>query len=108
MGDRPLVIVCSPYRGDVAAHTAYARRCLLDSILRGEVPIAPHLLYTQALDDDIPEEREEGIALSLVLIQRCDLVVAYVDRGLSGGMCAERDAAFAAGVPWEQRRIGRE
>lgn len=34
--------------------------------------------------------------------------VRVVDRGLSAGMCAERDAAFESGIPWKQRRIGRE
>ena len=34
----------SPYAGDVAANVAYARRCLADSVARGEAPLATHLL----------------------------------------------------------------
>ena len=42
-----LVIFESPYAGDVEANTEYARRCVRDSLMRGEAPIASHLLYTQ-------------------------------------------------------------
>ena len=42
-----LVILESPYAGDVAANVKYARRCVRDSLSRGEAPIASHLLYTQ-------------------------------------------------------------
>ena len=43
---------------------AYARACVADCLRRGEAPIASHLLYTQpgVLDDDVPEERAQGIA----------------------------------------------
>lgn len=52
-----LVIVESPYAGDIEANVAYARRCLRDSLARGEAPIASHLLYTQegVLRDDVPD-----------------------------------------------------
>ena len=48
-----LVILESPFAGDVKRNTAYARAALRDSLLRGEAPIASHLLYTQdgVLDD---------------------------------------------------------
>ena len=61
------VILESPYAGDVERNVAYARACLRDSLLRGEAPIASHLLYTQpgVLDDQIPEERQMGIDAGL-------------------------------------------
>ena len=40
-----LVVVESPYAGNVASNVQYARRCLADSLWRGEYPIASHLLY---------------------------------------------------------------
>ena len=54
-----LVIIESPYAGDIKANIAYARRAVRDSLERGEFPIASHLLYTQPgiLNDDIPSER---------------------------------------------------
>ena len=58
------VILESPYAGDVDRNVAYARACLRDSLLRGEAPIASHLLFTQpgVLDDQIPNERQMGIS----------------------------------------------
>ena len=39
-------------------HAAYLELCIRDSLLRGEVPIATHKLYTSALSDDNPSERK--------------------------------------------------
>ena len=56
-----MIYVCSPYRGDVSVNVAFAKRCCLEVIKAGKVPFAPHLYFTQFLDDDIPEERERGM-----------------------------------------------
>ena len=97
-----LVILESPYAGDVEANVAYARACLLDSLHRGEAPIASHLLHTQVLDDTAPEERALGPALS-----RYPAVSTafYVDRGWSRGMCAARDLYDREGIAYEVRSI---
>ena len=65
-----LVIIESPYaeapgRPDVRLNVQYARDCLADSLRRGEAPLASHLLYTQALNDQDPTERAQGIAAGL-------------------------------------------
>lgn len=99
------VILESPLAGDVEANTAYARRCLLDSLLRGESPIASHLLYTQVLDDNNPEERKLGINAGLAWRTVADATVVYVDRGISDGMHFGIAAARDAGVPVEYRWI---
>lgn len=58
-----LVIVESPYSGDIERNLCYARAALKDCFDRGEYPFASHLLYTQkdVLDDNIPEQRQLGI-----------------------------------------------
>ncbi|MFE5288119.1 hypothetical protein ACFRAQ_24390 [Nocardia sp. NPDC056611] len=61
----PLVIIESPYAGDVEANLAYARAALLDSLNRGEYPFASHLLYTQVLTDADADQRSHGIAAGL-------------------------------------------
>jgi hypothetical protein len=101
------VILESPYAGDVAANVAYARRCVRDSILRGESPIASHLLYTQpgVLDDDVPAERQLGIDAGLAWGQCAEASVVYVDRGVSRGMQYGIDAAVRAGRPVDVRRL---
>jgi hypothetical protein len=56
-------VVESPFAGDIVGNLAYARACLRDCLMRGEAPIASHLLFTQdgIFRDDIPAEREIGI-----------------------------------------------
>ena len=63
---RPVVLE-SPYAGNVEENVAYARAAIRDSLLRGEAPIASHLLYTQPgiLKDDVPDERQLGIEAGL-------------------------------------------
>lgn len=41
------VILESPFAGHVESNIEYARACIRDSLLRGEAPLASHLLYTQ-------------------------------------------------------------
>lgn len=87
------VIIESPYAGDVEANVEYARRCVRDSVLRGEAPIASHLLFTQPgiLRDDVEEERALGIAAGLAWRDVADYSVFYTDRGWSRGMLAALD-----------------
>ena len=62
--DTPLrrVILESPYAGDIERNVAYARAAMRDSLLRGEAPIASHLLYTQpgVLDDQVSRRAAPG------------------------------------------------
>jgi hypothetical protein len=101
------VIVESPYAGDVEANEAYARACLRDCLLRGEAPLASHLLYTQpgVLDDAIPEERERGILAGLAWSWGAQATVVYGDRGISAGMQKGIRAAEEEGRPVEYRSI---
>lgn len=83
-----LVIIESPFAGDVEANIEYARKCVKDSLSRGEAPIASHLLYTQPgiLDDDIPEERQWGIDAGLAWRRVADITVVYTNKGITKGM----------------------
>jgi hypothetical protein len=103
-----LVIIESPYAGDVEANVAYARRCVRHSLLRGEAPIASHLLYTQpgVLKDEIPEERQHGIDAGLAWRRVAEASIVYTDLGVSRGMEYGIKAAEEAGVPIEYRSIG--
>jgi hypothetical protein len=83
-----LVILESPFAGDVQANIEYARAAVRDSLARGEAPIASHLLYTQQgiLDDDIPSERQWGIDAGLAWRGVSSGTVVYTDQGISRGM----------------------
>lgn len=104
-----LVIIESPYAGDVAANEEYARAAMADSLARGEAPLASHLLYTQpgVLDDTSPAERAQGIAAGLAWGQFADLTAVYVDRGFTPGMKQGLEDAVAAGRPFEIRELSK-
>lgn len=103
-----LIIVESPFAGDVERNIRYARRCVRDSLLRGEAPIASHLLYTQEgiLDDNVESERNHGIAAGLAWRRVAEASVVYTDLGISRGMQFGIAAAEEAGIPVEYRTIG--
>jgi len=102
-----IVVVESPYSGNVEANVEYARRALKDSLRRGEVPLASHLLYTQpgVLIDAIPSQRKRGMEAGFVIYLLADACVVYVDRGMSKGM--EEGIRFAKKlkIPVEIRKI---
>lgn len=102
-----LVIVESPYAGDVEANEAYARAAIRDCLMRGEAPLASHLLYTQpgVLDDSIPEERELGIDAGLAWGRVADATVVYIDRGISNGMSQGINRAAMRMRPIEYRSL---
>ncbi|PWL18802.1 hypothetical protein DKP76_06980 [Falsochrobactrum shanghaiense] len=102
---KPLVILESPYGGNVARNTEYARACLLDCLRRGEAPIASHLLHTQVLDDMRPDERELGIEAGLAWYRVAEKCVVYEDFGMSRGMAEGTARARSYGVPVEYRRL---
>lgn len=103
-----LVILESPYAGDVEANVAYARLCVRDSLQRGEAPIASHLRYTQPgiLNDDVPTERQKGIDAGLAWRRVAKASVVYIDRGISKGMRYGIKAARRAGIPVQYRKLG--
>ena len=105
-----LVIVESPYAGDVEANIKYARACVRDSILRGEAPTASHLLYTQQgiLDDDCFVERKQGIEAGLAWLQAADASAVYTDRGISEGMKLGIARAERFLVPVEYRVLDQD
>lgn len=103
-----LVIIESPYAGNVGRNVAYARRAMRHSVLRGECPIASHLLYTQpgVLDDAVPEERRMGIDAGLAWRKVADYAVFYTDLGWSRGMLAALELYRTENFPFYARNIG--
>lgn len=85
---RPMVYICSPYSGDVAGNVENARRYSRFTFEQGYIPIAPHLLFTQFLDDSDLMEREMGMHFGNVLMSLCREVWVFGDT-ISPGMDAE-------------------
>ena len=80
------VILETPYAGGVEENVKYARECMKDCLMRGESPMASHLLFTQCLDDNVPNERMLGINAGFVWRKVADYTVVYTDLGISKGM----------------------
>lgn len=102
-----LVVIESPFAGDVEKNVRYARAAMHDSLLRGEAPYASHLLYTQegVLDDNVPAEREHGIQAGFAWRQVAEATVVYTDLGVSKGMQYGIDDAKKRGCPIEYRTL---
>ena len=105
-GEMRLVILESPFSGDVEQNREYALNCMRDALERGEAPIASHLLLTQVLDDRAPEQRRRGMEAGVAWTRAADASVVYTDLGISKGMQYGIEAATKAGIPIEYRRLG--
>lgn len=96
---RPIVYICSPYAGDVEHNVAAARRYSRFAVETGYIPIAPHLLFPQFLDDTNPKERELGLLFGNALLCKCAEMWVFGER-ISEGMDAEIRRAV-----WKGHRI---
>ena len=85
---RPMIYVCSPFSGDVSGNIANARRYSRFAVEQGYIPIAPHLLFPQFLDDTNITERELGLHFGNVLMSLCREVWVFGDV-VSAGMETE-------------------
>lgn len=103
----------SPYSAstedELKRNIKYARACVRDSLLMGEVPYASHLFYTQTgiLDDNVVEERERGIKAGKDIIETLNATtVVYTDLGISKGMELGVEMAKKSGRNIEYRNLG--
>lgn len=102
-----LVIVESPFQGEVDRNAGYAVRAMADCRRRGEAPFASHILYglTGVADDNDPEQRALGIEMGLAWGRAADATVCYADLGISPGMLQGISRAVAEGRPIEYRYL---
>lgn len=106
------VLIESPFAGETPAdeerNKRYLEACIRDCCLRGEAPFASHKMYTVALDDTDPEERELGIKAGFVYRETTELSAVYVDLGVSKGMQWGIEHALETSHPVEHRTLGPE
>jgi len=122
-----LVIIESPYKGDVERNNRYLRSCIRDCINRGESPYASHRMLTDALNDNDPIERTIGIQAGLAWrnvrqtvyrtpegplddsrkIIGFDRVshIFYLDLGWSEGMVLARSTYDKDDILYEERKL---
>ena len=96
---RPMVFICSPYQGDVIGNVQAARKYSRFAVDTGHIPIAPHLLFPQFMDDQNPRERELGLFFGKVLMSKC-MEVWVFGENITPGMQEEIKRAR-----WKHMRI---
>lgn len=77
MSERKKVFICSPFRGDMEGNAGKAAGYCRAACENGYLPIAPHLLFPQFLNEGIEAERQLGISMGLELLLRCDEVWVF-------------------------------
>lgn len=85
---RPIVYICYPFAGDIEKNVAAARMYSRFAVEQGYIPIAPHLLFPQFLDDSDPKERELGLFFGNAIMSKCSEVWVFGSH-ISSGMEAE-------------------
>ena len=79
MYKRPIAYVCSPCAGNITKNTAKAKEYSRIVYEHGYTPIASHLLFSQFINDNIPEERSEVIRMNQVLIRKSRIMFVCGD-----------------------------
>jgi len=98
------IFVVSPYRAETQAGRVANIRlawALCEAVVQaGFAPFAPHLFYTEFLDDAHPVERELGISCGLAWLGVASEVWVYAAdvEHCSSGMRAEIEVARRRGV----------
>lgn len=88
MFKQKLIYVCSPLKGDIEGNVERAKGYCKTVIEMGYIPIAPHVMYRDFLNDEIAEQRERGLEIGLELIKACDETWVFTEH-ISDGMKSE-------------------
>lgn len=83
-----LIFVCSPFAGNVEYNISRAKGYSRYVMSKGFIPLAPHLLFPQFLDDEDKEEREMGITYGLYLLKKCNSIWVFGGK-ITEGMLRE-------------------
>ena len=89
---RPLVYVASAYSGEVTTNTEKAKQYCRFAMEQGQIPLAPHLMFPQFMNDDDPAERELAIFMDVILLGKCDELWVFGDT-ITVGMSVEIEVA---------------
>lgn len=94
---KKLVYICSPLKGDIENNIKRANTYCRRALEFDAIPLAPHTIFTQFLDDNVDSERKMGMLMGLKLLSLVDelwICGPYI----SQGMQVEIDLALHKGV----------
>ena len=95
---KPLVFICSPFAGDRERNAERARRFCRFAVSRNCIPLAPHLIFPQFMDEDDAAQRDLGIFFGFVLMSKCAEVWVF-GGNITKGMAVEIEKAKRRGLP---------
>ena len=95
---KKIVFICGPFAGDIEGNTRRAKRYGRFAVIEKAVPIIPHLMYPQFLEENDPDERQLGIDMGLILLGKCQELWVFGSR-ISSGMSAEITKAKRWNIP---------
>lgn len=95
---RPIVYICSPLSEDMDANQEAARRYCRYAVDSGYIPIAPHIYFTQFMNEHSPKERNLALFMDIVLLSKCAELWVFGDT-ISKGMSMEIEKAKRKGQP---------
>lgn len=72
------VYICSPLGGNIQESLKKAKQYARYALICGTAPVVPHF-YALCLNDNIPKEREIGMAAGLSLLWFCDEMWIFGD-----------------------------
>ncbi|MHB1455108.1 MAG: DUF7768 domain-containing protein [Saccharofermentanales bacterium] len=93
-----MVFICSPFAGDTEHNLTRARGYCRFAVSKNAIPVAPHMIFPQFMDDDDPEQRKTAIDMGLVLMSNCREVWCFGSR-ISNGMAVEIENAKNLRIP---------
>lgn len=82
---RPIVYICSAFSGDVEGNTKKARAYSRFAVDQGAIPIAPHLLLPQFMNEET--ERSLAMFMDIAILSKCKEL--WVFGNPTAGMQAE-------------------
>ena len=95
---RPLVYICSPLSGAVEVNQDNARRYCRFAVDSGYIPLAPHIYFTQFMNDRIAKERDLALFMDIALLSKCSELWVFGDT-ISKGMAIEIEKGKRKGQP---------
>lgn len=93
---RPVVYICSPLAGDMEQNQEKTRTYCRYAVDSGFIPIAPHIYFTQFMNDNSKKERDLALFMDIVLLSKCAELWVFGST-ITNGMSIEIEKAKRKG-----------
>jgi hypothetical protein len=91
------VYICAPLGGNIQKNLKKVKQYARFALLCGTAPVVPHF-YALCLNDNLPKEREIGMAAGLSLLWFCDEMWIFGDE-VTESMKAEMQFCKSLNIP---------